>query len=477
MLFTSMEFLFVFLPIVLGIYFLLPQMYRNVWLFLSSLFFYAWGEPHFIIFMLISIIFNYLMAIRISECDGKHGKVKKRLFLFITIAVNLGILFVYKYANFTTRLLREAFPSLQSVVEQTNYTLPIGISFFTFQAMSYVIDVYRGTLVQKNPINIGLYVSLFPQLIAGPIVRYTTVEKEMQHRTVTFDSFSEGVRRFIIGFNKKMLLANVLGEAADAIFAMSNHSTLTAWVGIACYTLQIFYDFSGYSDMAIGLGKFFGFNFLENFDYPYCSGSVTEFWRRWHISLGTWFRDYVYFPLGGSRVKSKWRLVMNLAAVWMLTGIWHGANWTFILWGVLYGVLIIVEKLLSIPQKVQRNTAANVIWHIFTLLMVMLGWVLFRSESISGAWEYMGNMFSARSGLVDSSGVFYLREYLVPLLTGVLCATPVFRWIGQRVRAMENQKAACALLTVGYLFQIALFLVCVSALVMQAHNPFIYFNF
>jgi len=475
-----MEFLFCFLPIVLIVYFLLPQLYRNVWLLFASLFFYAWGEPTFILFMIFSIIFNYLMALRLSEipAETRGGVARRKLILIISVIVNLAILFVYKYANFTTNLLRSAFPSLQNQIAQTSFVLPIGISFFTFQAMSYVIDVYRGTQAQKNPINIGLYISLFPQLIAGPIVRYTTVEEQIQNRTITFDSFSAGVRRFLIGFNKKMLLANVLGEAADAIFALSGQSVLTSWVGIICYTLQIYYDFSGYSDMAIGLGRFFGFDFLENFDYPYCSGSVTEFWRRWHISLGTWFRDYVYFPLGGSRVKSRLRLVMNLAIVWMLTGIWHGANWTFILWGALYGVLIIVEKLFSIPQKVKKAKVLNIVWHVFTLLMVILGWVLFRSESITKAWDYIRTMFFGnQSAVADATGVFYLREYMIPLIVGVICSTPVFRLLGNRIRSMKNAHMAEALFTIGDVFQIVLFIVCVSALVMQSHNPFIYFNF
>ena len=308
MLFTSLEFLCAFLPLVLLVNFLLPKAVRNYWLLIASLFFYAWGEPSFVLFMLISIVFNYIMALLISRCSAEGKRIGRKTGMAVTVLGNLGLLFVYKYMNFFTGTVRGLFPQLHDVIPQTEFLLPIGISFFTFQAMSYVIDVYRGTQVQKNPANLGMYISFFPQLIAGPIVRYTTVEEQIRHRVITVDSFCEGVRRFIIGFNKKMLLANVLGEAADAVFAMSGMSTLTAWVGIACYTLQIFYDFAGYSDMAIGLGKMFGFNFLENFDYPYCSGSITEFWRRWHISLGSWFRDYVYFPLGGSRVKSKLRL-------------------------------------------------------------------------------------------------------------------------------------------------------------------------
>jgi len=476
MLFTSLEFLCAFLPLVLLVNFLLPKVLRNYWLLIASLFFYAWGEPSFVLFMLISIVFNYLMALVINACPREGHRIGQKLGLTVTVMGNLGLLFVYKYMNFFTSILRSAFPQLQSTVPQTEFLLPIGISFFTFQAMSYVIDVYRGTKVQKNPASLGMYISFFPQLIAGPIVRYTTVEEQIRHRMITLDSFCEGVRRFIIGFNKKMLLANVLGEAADAIFAMTGMSTLTAWVGIACYTLQIFYDFAGYSDMAIGLGKMFGFNFLENFDYPYCSASVTEFWRRWHISLGSWFRDYVYFPLGGSRVKSKLRLVFNLSVVWLLTGVWHGANWTFILWGVLYGVLIIFEKLLKIPAKSKEYRAFRIFWRTVTLLGVMLGWVLFRADSLPQAGAYISTMFLGNSTILyDATGLFYLREYLVVLLIGILCATPIFRILREKLSALP--KTGTALLLVGYLGQILLFLASIAALVMNAHNPFIYFNF
>lgn len=475
MLFTSLEFLCLFLPVVLAVYFFLPRMFRNYWLLMASLLFYAWGEPTFVVFMLASIVFNYLMALKIAD-HSPEEKWIRRIFLCLTVVGNLSLLFVYKYMNFVTGTIRSVFPHTQAFIEQTSFVLPIGISFFTFQAMSYVIDVYRGVRVQKNPASLGLYISFFPQLIAGPIVRYTTIEEQIDHRRITVDSFSEGIRRFIIGFNKKMLLANVMGEAADAIFALSDMSTLTAWVGIICYTLQIFYDFAGYSDMAIGLGKMFGFNFLENFDYPYCSASVTEFWRRWHISLGSWFRDYVYFPLGGSRVKSRLRLVFNLFTVWLLTGIWHGANWTFILWGVLYGVLIVLEKLLDLPAKVKCSAATSIAWRLVTLLAVMLGWVLFRSDSLSNAGQYISTMFVAgATSLADITGLSYLREYLVTIVIGVACATPIFRIIREKVSRIP--KAGPVLITAGYVMHLVLFLMSVSALIMNAHNPFIYFNF
>lgn len=475
MLFTSLEFLCMFLPVVLAVNFLLPQMYRNYWLLAASLLFYAWGEPRFVFFMLLSIVFNYIMALKISDHQPEE-KTARRIILALAVLGNLSLLFVYKYMNFFTSTVRQLLPNAQKYITQTNFVLPIGISFFTFQAMSYVVDVYRGVRVQKNPANLGMYVSFFPQLIAGPIVRYTTVEEQISHRRITVDSFAEGVRRFLVGFNKKMLLANVLGEAADAIFALEGMSALTAWVGIVCYTLQIFYDFAGYSDMAIGLGKMFGFDFLENFDYPYCAGSVTEFWRRWHISLGTWFRDYVYFPMGGSRVKSKARLVFNLFTVWMLTGIWHGANWTFILWGVMYGALIVVEKLLDLPKKVQNSVVAGFSWRVVTLLAIMLGWVLFRSDSLANAGRYITAMFvGGASSVADITGISYLREYLITILVGLVCATPVFRVI--RAKVCNMPKLGPVLLTAGYILQLMLFLMSVSALIMNAHNPFIYFNF
>ena len=321
MLFTSLEFLLFFFPVTLGVYFLLPRGggARNYWLLLASLFFYAWGEPTFVLVMICSILLNYFMALHIEEL--KAGSRGRKGLLTLTVLLNLGILFIFKYMNFATRNLRAVFPMLQSIVPQTNFVLPIGISFFTFQALSYVIDVYRGIPAQKNPGYLGLYISLFPQLIAGPIVRYTTIMDQMERREITWDSFSDGMLRFLYGFNKKMLLSNLLAEVADAAFGVGELSVAMAWLGAIAYTLQIYFDFSGYSEMAIGLGRMFGFRFLENFNYPYISKTVTEFWRRWHISLGSWFRDYVYFPLGGSRVKSRIRLVFNLAVVWLATGI------------------------------------------------------------------------------------------------------------------------------------------------------------
>ncbi len=468
MLFTSMEFLFLFFPAVIGGYFILRGKLRNYWLLFASLFFYAWGEPKFVLAMLASILINYLAAWGIELLRDKKSVC--RVILWVNLIVNLGMLFVFKYMNFVTGMFPDILP-------QTKFVLPIGISFFTFQALSYVVDVYRGVPAQKNPFYVGLYISLFPQLIAGPIVRYTTIMDQIEARTITKEGFCHGVLRFLYGFNKKILLANLLAKVADTAFAAESLSTGMAWLGAVCYALQIFFDFSGYSEMAIGLGEMFGFHFLENFNYPYISGTVTEFWRRWHISLGTWFRDYVYFPLGGSRVSSKGRLVFNLAVVWLATGIWHGANWTFLLWGMLHGAVIITEKLLSIPQKAEAGKAFRAMYRIFTLLVVLIGWVMFRAESVESGLSFIGTMFGmTEAGLTDRQFMFQAREYAVILFFGILCAMPaVSRW--KEKLSAKGEKAAAVCDYIGCAVQLLLFVVSVSFLVMDAHNPFIYFNF
>ena len=477
MLFTSLEFLLLFFPVTLGVYFLLPRRggWRNYWLLLASLFFYAWGEPTFVLVMIFSILFNYLLALYLGKME-KNDPERKKL-LILALLVNLGILFIFKYLNFAIRNLRAVFPMLRDVIPQTSLVLPIGISFFTFQALSYVIDVYRGTPAQKNPGYLGLYISLFPQLIAGPIVRYTTVMDQMERREITWDSFSDGMMRFLYGFNKKMLLANLLAEVADAAFGAGELSVAMAWLGAVAYTLQIYFDFSGYSEMAIGLGRMFGFRFLENFNYPYISKTVTEFWRRWHISLGSWFRDYVYFPLGGSRVKSRVRLIFNLAVVWLATGFWHGASWNFVAWGVLHGTVIILEKTLDLPRRVSRKKSLAVCYRIFILLVVVLGWVLFRAKGLRNGLTY----WTAMAGLggnafVDDTFLFYLREYAVILAAGLLCSTPLLRVCGEKLRS-AGAKWGELWDVCGEAVQFVLFIVGISFLIMNAHNPFIYFNF
>ena len=471
MLFTSIEFLFLFLPLVLVGYYLLPFRWnlKNYWLLAASLGFYAWGEPKFVFAMLASIVFNYVaalvierMSMRRSRGDrptersrGTRDPTGAKVTLGVTVAGNLALIGMWKYCNFVTATLRDWFPSWQGAIPQTSFLLPIGISFFTFQAISYVVDVSRGEKAQRNPLLLALYIALFPQLIAGPIVRYTTVRDQLTSRRTTWEQFSSGVFRFVVGFNKKMLLANMMAEVADKAFAGAPGSVAFAWLGALCYTLQIYFDFSGYSDMAIGLGKMFGFSFLENFNYPYISKTVTEFWRRWHMSLGSWFRDYVYFPLGGSRV-AKGRLVFNLAVVWFLTGLWHGANWTFILWGCLYGVLIAGEKLSGWVQKVDDSLALRLFYQPFTMVMVVLGWVLFRAPSVGAA------------PLVDGPAVFWSREMIVPLVCAVVGSAPILK-----ARCLSGAWLAVP----GYAIQFALFVVSISCLVMNAHNPFIYFNF
>ena len=466
MLFTSIEFLFLFLPLALAGYYLLPfrRNLKNYWLLAASIGFYAWGEPKFVFAMLVSIAFNYVMALVVEALRERKGGRAEKMALVCAVAGNLALIGVWKYANFIAATLRAWFPSWQGAIPETSFILPIGISFFTFQALSYVIDVHRGVKAQCNPLLLALYIALFPQLIAGPIVRYTTVCDQIVRRRTTWDRFTRGVIRFVVGFNKKMLLANVMAEVADEAFAASAPSCAFAWFGAVCYTLQIYFDFSGYSDMAIGLGRMFGFEFLENFNYPYISKTVTEFWRRWHMSLGTWFRDYVYFPLGGSRV-TKGRLVLNLAVVWFLTGLWHGANWTFVLWGVLYGVLIAFEKLSGWVAKVDASKALRIAYQPFTLLMVVLGWVLFRSETVASAGGYLAAMFGA-APFVDGSFGFWSREVVVPFTCAVVGSAP---WWGRL------KRPSCAAL--GLLSQLVLFAVSVSCLVMNAHNPFIYFNF
>ncbi len=474
MLFTSLEFLFAFFPVTLAVNYILPPKARNYWLLITSLLFYAWGEPKFVIMMLISIIMNYFFALFIHLV--KKRTVPRRIILAAAVVANLSILFVYKYMNFVTASLHDFFPATKTLFDVSQYVLPIGISFFTFQAMSYVIDVYRGIPVQKNIFYLGLYIAFFPQLIAGPIVRYTTIADQINNRKTTVDMFSRGVLRFFYGFNKKMLLANILAQVADYAFAQGELSVAMAWLGIICYTLQIFFDFSGYSEMAIGLGLMFGFKFLENFDYPYISKTITEFWRRWHMSLGTWFRDYVYFPLGGSRVKSKARLVFNLFIVWFATGVWHGASWNFILWGVLYGIIITIEKLTSIPSLSNKKRGFAIPYQVFTILMVMCGWVLFRAIDLPSATNYLKMMFGAGGTVIDNTFLYYLQNYFVILAVGILCSTPLLGFVSRKLQVV-SRPMGIGVKTVAYATQFLLFLVGVSFLVMNAHNPFIYFNF
>jgi D-alanyl-lipoteichoic acid acyltransferase DltB (MBOAT superfamily) len=462
-----------FLPVVMLMNFLLPKAARNYMLLITSLFFYAWGEPRFVFVMAGSIAFNYLIALKISESEQV---LLRRFFLLLGVLGNLALLFSFKYLNFAIRVLHDVLPATQQTIAQTDIALPIGISFFTFQALSYVIDVYRNDVrVQKNPLYLGLYISFFPQLIAGPIVRYTTIEAEISNRRVTYDDLSLGALRFCKGLAKKVLLANILSAVADSAFESSAPGAGFAWLGVVCYALQIYYDFSGYSDMAIGLGRMFGFHFLENFNYPYISASISEFWRRWHISLGTWFRDYVYFPMGGSRVQSKFRLVFNLLVVWSITGFWHGASWNFLCWGFLYGVLIALEKLTGIPARFQHRPA-RIVYRAFTLLFILMGWVMFRAASLSAAWQYIRNMFGASGILFGAAFWFNLREYAVYIAAALLFSTPVLSMLMEK-SGRHAPRLGSFLRFIGDAVLLLLLITAVSELVMGTNNPFIYFNF
>ena len=450
---------------------------------LASLFFYAWGEPKFVFVMIGSLLVNYLAALLIDYYKKSSSNKAVKAVLAITVLLNLSLFFVFKYLNFTIKNINiiSQFFGVTMQLPQTNIVLPIGISFFTFQAMSYVFDVYYGYgEVQKNPLNVILYVSLFPQLIAGPIVRYQTVANEIKTRQESLSDFSKGIERFIIGLAKKVIIANTVAVAADAAYAALSSSTLTvglSWIGAIAYSLQIYFDFSGYSDMAIGLGLMFGFHFLENFDHPYMSKTITEFWRRWHISLGTWFRDYVYFPLGGSRVQTKRRLVFNLFVVWMLTGIWHGANWTFVIWGFMYFALIAVEKVTGLERKLEKRKAFSGIYRVFTLLIVICGWVIFRATNLSSGVAYLGAMFgSAPHGIWSDFTGSMFTQYIIIFAIAIICC---FDW--NRILSVWNYKVPQNVEAIKPVLKIVLLLliaiISISFTIASTYNPFIYFNF
>lgn len=475
MVFSSLLFAFYFLPAVLIAYALAPSTWKNHVLLVGSLLFYGYGEPRFVLVMVLSIVANYLLAMAIHRLLGNGRRRRALAVLWIDVLANLSILFVFKYLAFASELANELFG-----VNLTVYrlALPIGISFFTFQALSYVIDVYRRDVpAQRNVVSLALYIALFPQLVAGPIVRYSTIKDQLESRSCGLESFAEGIRRFLIGFAKKVLLANNLSILATSVFSsnLSTANPLMLWIGSICYTLQIFYDFSGYSDMAIGLGRMFGFRFEENFNYPYLSASVTEFWRRWHISLGRWFRDYVYIPLGGGRVPF-WRHIFNMFVVWALTGIWHGANMTFVAWGLFYFILLVAEKYLVHPERA-LPFVHGVLWRCIVLLLVNFGWVLFNSPSIGHALGFCAAMcgMTASPWRLDAQVVGALSEYGVFLVAGICFATDLPRRLANRACRIPIMRG-CAEVAPP-LYYTALFLWSVSYLVLGSHNPFIYFNF
>ena len=469
MVFSSLIFTFYFLPVVLLLYYLAKDSYRNYILLAASLCFYAYGEPKFVFIMVFSVALNYGIALLID----RYRSHAKGLMIF-DVVLNVGILFFYKYLNFAVSVTNSLFGT---GFRALSVTLPIGISFFTFQALSYVIDVYQKTVkVQRNPLYVALYISFFPQLIAGPIVRYHDIEEQITNRCTDVVIFGQGVKRFLLGFCKKVILANNLALVAEDVFGMqfTTVNPLILWLGSICYSLQIYYDFSGYSDMAIGLGKMFGFSFAENFNYPYISRTVTEFWRRWHISLSQWFRDYVYIPLGGSRGTTV-ENIRNMLVVWLLTGIWHGANFTFIFWGLAYFVLLVFEKYLLKPAE-RKSCILRIFWQIATLLFVNWGWVIFNSPSLKSGLRYCLSMLGVyvHQFTWDAAMQAYLREYGVYLFLGLLFSAPVMRVLEKKIGSTRVASIQNILQPILYGI---VFLWAVSFLILGAHNPFIYFNF
>ena len=479
MVFSSLPFLFFYLPVVLAIYRLSPLFLRNFFLLLASLFFYGWGEPVYVGVMFLSIFIDYTHGLLVEKFRQRDRLA--RWFVGQSVVFNLLLLGFFKYYNFIAGSLAAVGLSFLPVIDSLPlpggtipFTLPIGISFYTFQTMSYTIDVYRGDArCQKNIVTFGTFVTLFPQLIAGPIIKYKDLDEQLEHRDHTVEKFASGVQRFTIGACKKVLLANALGPLWDVYLATPGEqlTTLGAWLGIVAFSLQLYFDFSGYSDMAIGLGRMLGFEFLKNFDYPFISKSISEFWRRWHISLGSWFREYVYFPVGGSR-KGKWRTCLNLLIVWSLTGIWHGAAWNFVLWGLYFGVLILCERtfwgkaLEKFPGWLQ---------HVYTLFLVIVSFAIFGVEDMAKLPGYLAAMFGfAGGGVVNAATLYYLRSYLPVLLVSFVAATPLVTNLVKRHWGVDRSKVGRVLLPIGLMAGMVL---CTAYLVDATYNPFLYFRF
>ena len=461
MVFSSITFLFYFLPVVLGIYYIVPNKMKNVVLLLSSIFFYFYGEPKYVLIMLVSIIITYLFGILID----KYKKYSK-LFLILSICATTSLLIYFKYINF---IIQNINLWLTNKIDFIYVVLPIGISFYTFQLISYTIDLYRGQAkVQKNILKLAMYVSLFPQLIAGPIVRYTTVEEQIENRNYSFEKFAQGIRRFIIGLGKKVLIANILGELTNLFLSTKDSSVLYYWIYGISNMLQIYFDFSGYSDMAIGLGKMFGFEFLENFNYPYIATTITDFWRRWHISLSSWFRDYIYIPLGGNRVsKIKW--LRNILIVWLLTGLWHGAAWNFILWGLYFGILLILEKVIlnkyleKIPKVISR---------LYVLLIVMISFIIFSGESMTQIMQNIGGLIGlGNQTLISQESLYYFKSYFIVLIVAIIGATPILKNIANK------EKIHKIINVLEPLYLLVIFVICTSYIIDGSFNPFLYFRF
>ncbi len=463
MLFTSISFLYYFLPIVLIIYFIAPKKYKNLILFIFSLIFYFYGEPKYIFLMILEILIAYIGAILID-------KYKSKKILILTLFIHIILLIIFKYTNFLTTNINNVFNTNFKLL---NIALPIGISFYTFQIISYIVDVYKGKVkVQKSFLKLATYVSLFPQLIAGPIVRYEVIENELDNRKLSFEDFSIGVRRFTIGLAKKVLIANMLGELCTKFSLVDERSIVLYWIFAISYMLQIYFDFSAYSDMAIGLGRMFGFHFLENFDYPYVSKSITEFWRRWHISLGSWFRDYVYIPLGGNRV-SKMKHLRNILIVWLLTGIWHGASWNFVIWGLMFGIILIIEKLF-LNKYLEK--LPNFIRRIYVLFIVMISFIIFNADTISDAISNIIGLFGFnKETFINNYTIYYLKSYFIILVIAIIASTPLIK---KQLENMKKNKFMNKLINIlEPIYIVSLLLIVTSYLIDNSYNPFLYFRF
>ena len=472
MIFSSLLFLFRFLPIVLLLYYALPKKLRNLVLLLVSLVFYAWGEPVYVVLMIVSILISWSGGLAVDRFLRAGNEKGARISLGVSVAAGLSLLGFFKYADFVLRTINQA---AGSDIPLLRLALPIGISFYTFQTISYIIDVYRGTAsVQTNIISYGAYVTMFPQLIAGPIVQYKTIDRQLRSRHESSEEFADGVMRFMIGLGKKVLLANNAGVLWDSIRVMDtgNLPVLTAWIGIAAYTFQIYFDFSGYSDMAIGLGHMFGFRFLENFDHPYLSKSATEFWRRWHISLGTWFREYVYIPLGGNRV-GRFGLIRNTMIVWLLTGIWHGADWNFMRWGLYYGILLMLEKLVY-GRALEK--LPSVLRHVYCMFVVMIGWYLFSFNEISGGYGYLAALFGGGGRFMDRGSIYQMYSNAVLLIILIIGSTTLpIRAASAVLKKVRRSNTATVVLRGA--FTVCVFMLSVAYLVSASYNPFLYFRF
>lgn len=466
MVFSSTIFLCVYLPLVLLGYYICPKKGKNLFLLIASLIFYAWGEPKYVFLMIFSILVNYVFGLLMD----KHRENKKRLklLLVISVIIDLGLLSVFKYTDFIITNINSVFGAGFDLL---NIALPIGISFYTFQAMSYTIDVYRDDVrVQRNLIDFGMYITMFPQLIAGPIVRYSDVQDQLAERSVTTAGFSEGIMRFVVGLGKKVLLANQMGAVWTQIYALGGDiSALMAWTGAAAYTFQIYFDFSGYSDMAIGLGRMFGFKFPENFRYPYESVSITDFWRRWHITLSTWFKEYLYIPLGGNR-RGLARQALNLLIVWTLTGFWHGAGWNFVMWGLYYFAILFIEKLFLLKAL---DKLPRLFRHAYALLLIVIGWVIFASDDVSVMLPYLGSMFGA-NGALGGMDVYTLLTRAALMVICCVASTELPRRLFVTAAGKMNEKAA---FTVKSVLTLALLALSVVFLIGDSYNPFLYFRF